>query len=207
MTLLNVPREIVADPSHAWYIRDIELWELRESFSCWRTPIFEKSNPYEPNDPRRKNWVEEHHDFSHLGDASREPLYGQDELDQYRRLLVGLLHLPLSEAEQRIDQLVIGCDKALRVLLVALSPNLQRFVFVQYDDWASRNSSSPHPLNLLCSSITRISQTIPKGVQWPCFSRLEVVHVGAASDLRYSHEVFNPGPSEIAPLFLLPDCI
>ena len=120
MTLLNVLREIVADPSHAWYIRDIELWELRESFSCWRTPIFEKSNPYEPNDPRRKNWVEEHHDFRHLGDASRKPLYGQDELDQYRRLLVGLLHLPLSEAEQRIDQLVIGCDKALRVLLVAL---------------------------------------------------------------------------------------
>ncbi len=204
MTVLDTIRNMIANPKLAWYIRNLEFWDLREKFSHWRTPEFVHGCPYDLGTPEALNWLEKHHDYRHLGEPEHGPLYSVDELDSLRALLSSVLCLPDDEVEHWSDQLTLGSDEPLRALLMDLPSNLSRTVFVQYDSWGSDEVPSNHPLTLLCASLRHLHKAFGSGPNWPCFRSLRSVTVGACTDLRHPHHAYYPSSRSVGPLFMLP---
>ena len=201
LIVLENLREIIAEPNLAWHIRELEFWVQRKDFSDWRSTIFYHTNPYDFDDPEFLNWPEAYQDHRYLGDEGRDPLYTQDELDYYRSLLSELLQLDEPDTAHWLNRLATGSDEPLKAILIALSPNLRRLVFLQYN---LDGPGATDPLGLLSLAIRQINKSVLTGIEWPCFTALHTVVVGAYTELRHPHDCYTAKPQDVAPLFLLP---
>ena len=196
MTIPLLLRTSLAQPEILWYLRSLDIWELREKFQQWKSPVFLMGNPHQhlPFDsPEYLNWPEEHYDCSHI-DAT---LYTDEELKRYRTMLSDLLCIKDLLVDKWMRRLQSGSDEVLKVLLMALSPRLNKVTFVEY---ASGEKS--HPFRLLTSTLRALAP-LPC-LQWPYFQNIKTVFVGQFTELRHTHDAYYPHSRVIAPLFLLP---
>ncbi|KAM0801140.1 hypothetical protein BDR22DRAFT_211074 [Usnea florida] len=193
MTIPLLLRTSLAQPEILWYLRSLDIWELREKFQEWKSPIFYDGNPHDRDSPEFLNWPEEHYDCSHI-DAT---LYTDEELKRYRTMLSDSLCIKDLLVDKWMRRLQSGSDEVLKVLLMALSPRLNKVTFVEY---ASEEKN--HPLRLL-TSMLRALAPLPC-LQWPCFQNIKTVIVGQYTELRHPNDAYYPHSSVIAPLFLLP---
>lgn len=58
--------------------------------------------------------------------------YNDEELEHFRSILSGLLRLKQSLIDNWMDRLQFGNDKPLKVLLMAISPRLNKATFINY---------------------------------------------------------------------------
>ena len=208
MTIPSLLRSSLSQPEILWYLRSLDIWELREKFQEWKSPIFTDVNPYADSNwgsPEFLNWPEEHHDCSHV-DAS---LYTDEQLKRYRSILSDLLCIKDPLVDKWMQRLQCGSDEILKVLLIALSPRLNKVTFIQHNDhvtffengnwqWKQRG----HPFRLLASTLRALAP-LPC-LQWPCFQNIKTVFVGQSTELRHPHDTYSPHSRAMAPLFLLP---
>ena len=187
ITIPSLLRSSLSEPEILCYSRSLEIWDLRESFEEWKSPIFD----WDPSD-----WSEESHDYSHLDNT----FYSDEELQSYRSLLSNLLHLKEPLVNKWMERLRSGSEEPQKMLLMAMSPRLNKAVFVEYDSWQLENKS--HPYRMLGSALRALAPF--PSFQWPCFQNLKTVVVGQYSELRHPHDAFYPHSRVIAPLFLLP---
>lgn len=200
ITIPSLLRSSLSDPENLWYVRSLDLWELRENFQEWKSPIFLQGNPraelYDWDSEDFLDWPEKHHDYSHLDTT----FYTDEELERYRGIFVNFLHLREPLVEKWMGRLRSGSDEPQKVLLMAMSPRLNKATFVEYDSWQSVIRS--HPFRLLASTLRALAP-LPSP-QWPCFQNVKTVFVGQYTELRHPHDAFYPHSRVIAPLFLLP---
>lgn len=196
ITIPSLLRTSLSEPEICWYVRSLDVWDLRESFGKWKSPFFAKGNPYYGEGEKYLNWPEKHHDYSHLDTT----FYNDEELERFRSILSGLLRLKQSLVDKWMDRLQSGSDEPLKVLLMAMSPRLNKATFINYDRRQSR--AVGHPLRMLSSTLRALAPLRP--LQWPCFQNLKTVYVGHYTELRHHLGTFCTHPSVIAPLFLLP---
>ena len=45
MTVPSLMRESMRDDTDLWFVRSFELWDLRDTFDHWKSPIFTEHNP------------------------------------------------------------------------------------------------------------------------------------------------------------------
>lgn len=186
ITIPSLLRSSLSEPEILWYPRSLDIWDLRESFEEWKSPVF---NHY-------SDWSEESHDYSHLNTT----FYSDEELQCYRSLLSNLLHLKEPLVNKWMERLQSGNDEPQKVLLMAMSPRLNKAIFVEYDSWQSGDRS--HPFRMLGSALRALAP-LPSPL-WPCFQNLKTVVVGHYTELRHPHDAFYPHSRVIAPMFLLP---
>ena len=199
MTIPLLLRSSISQPGILWYLRSLDIWELREKFEEWKSPIFADANPHAESDwgsSEFLNWLEEHHDFSHI-DAT---LYTGEELKRYRSMLSDLLCIKDPLVDKWMQRLQSGSDEILKVLLMALSPRLSKVTFVEYDTWPSEQKS--HSFRLVASTLRALAP-LPC-LQWPCFQSIKTVFVGQLTELGEPQNAYYPHSRVIAPLFLLP---
>ena len=193
-------RSSLSHPEILWYVQSLDVWELREKFEEWKSPIFIQGNPLAEfddwNSDEFLDWPEKHHDYSHLDTT----FYNDEELDHYSERLSKFLHLKDSVVKKWMLRLRSGSDELHKVLLMALSPRLKRVTFVEYDSWQTVLKS--HPLRLLSSTLRALAP-LPSP-QWLCFQNLKIVTVGLDTELRHPHDAYYPHSRVVAPLFLLP---
>jgi hypothetical protein len=140
------------------------------------------------------------HDYPHL-DAT---FFRQEELQQYRELMRDTLHLSEATVEKWMQRLEQGFDEPLKVLLMALCPELTTVRFAAYDTWNRPSAPRHHPLRLLGATLRALQSALPAS-EWPCFQSLRTVAVGVSSDLRHPHDAYYPHSRSVAPLLLLPN--
>ena len=198
---INVPsvlRSIISEPSLAWYIRHLEIWELRQNFSMWTSSTFVTGNRFFDEENFR-DWPEKHYNYSHL-DLS---YYDEDELQQIRNHLLHTLHLSDARVQLWMTRLESGCDEPLKVLLMALSSRLNKVTFVQYSSGRTLWIPDEHPLRLLSTSLRGFA--LHPELQWPCFQSLTEVTVGYQHNLRHpTRDNYYPTSHTVAPLLMLP---
>ena len=129
------------------------------------------------------------------------PLYTQEELEHYRSLLSELLRLNEADTPYWLSRLATGSDEPLKAILLALSPNLSRLVFLQY---SLDGPGATDPIGLLSLAIRQMHKSVLNGIDWPSFTSLHTVVVGAYTDLRHQQDCCTTQPKDVAPLFLLP---
>ena len=186
----------LSEPGILWYIRSLDIWDLREKFEEWKSPDFTWSNPHDLHSDEYLDWPEKHHDYSHL-DSS---FYIDQEIKRYTRIMSDLLRLKQPLLDKWMDRLLRGSDEPLKVLLMAMSPKLTKVTFVEYDSRRLRDRS--HPFRMLSSTLRGLAP-LP-APSWACFQSLKIVKVGIHTRLRKSEDGFYPHSSVVAPLFLLP---
>lgn len=200
ITIPSLLRSSLSEPEVLWYVRSLDIWDLRESFEEWKSPSFVEMNPgADPDDwdsEESLNWLEKQHDYSHLDIT----FYTDEEFGRYRNMLCEVLHLKEPLVDKWMERLQSGSDEPLKVLLMAMSPTLAKATFVQYDSWQSGERS--HPFRLLSSTLRALAP-LPSP-QWPCFQNLKSIIVGHYTELRHPHDAYYPPSRVIAPLFLLP---
>ena len=207
MTIPSLVRSSLSQPGILWYLRSLDIWELREKFQEWKSPIFFGGNPHAPDWDCLEflDWPEKHYDCSYI-DAT---LYTDEELKRYRSILSDFLCIKDYLVDKWMQRLQSGSDEILKVLLMALSPRLNKVTFVQhknyvtfteYGNWKWRQRS--HPFRLLTSSLRALAP-LPC-LQWPCFQNIKTAVVGQFTELRHPHDTYSPHSRVIAPLFLLP---
>ena len=183
ITIPLLLRSSLSEPEILWYIRSLEIWSLREGFKEWKSPNF--------------NYVsEKHHDHSHLDIT----FYTDEELERYRSIFSNMLYLKEPLLDKWMERLRSGSDEPQKVLLMAMSPRLNKATFVEYDSGQSEERS--HPFRLLASTLRALAP-LPSP-QWPCFQNLKRVFVGCFTKLRHPQDGCYPHSRVIAPLFLLP---
>lgn len=189
MTIPLLLRGSLSEPEMLWYIRSLDIWYLREKFKEW----------WSPNWHRWELVLKKRHDYSHLDTT----FYTDEELERYRCKLSNLLHLKEALVDKWMERLQSGSDEPQKVLLMAMSPKLNKAVFVEYDSWRSEDRSPrSHPFRMLASTLRALAP-LPSP-QWPCFQALKRVFVGYCNDSMHPHDVYYPHPRAIAPLLLLP---
>ena len=199
MTIPLLSRSSLSQPGILWYLRSLDIWELREKFQEWKSPSFLVGNPNQMLDwdsPEYLNWPEEHYDCSHI-DAT---FYTGEELKRYRSILSDLLCIKDPLVDKWMQRLQSGSDEILKVLLMALSPRLNKVTFVEDDTWGSVQKN--HQYRLLASTLRALAP-LPR-LQWPCFQNIKTVFVGQLTELRHPRDAYYPHSRVIAPLFLLP---
>ena len=205
MTIPLLLRSSLSQPGVLWYLRSLDIWELREKFQEWKSPMFYGNLPFGSDSPEYLNWPEEHYDCSHV-DAT---LYTDEELKRYRSMLSDLLCIKDPLVDKWMQRLQSGSDEILKVLLMALSPRLNKVTFVQHNDhltfieygrWEWKQRS--HPFRLLASTLRALAP-LPCP-QWRCFQGIKTASVGQFTELRHPHDTFLSHSRVIAPLFLLP---
>lgn len=199
ITVPSLLRDSLSEPEILWYVRSLDIWDLRENFEEWMSPTFVEGNPHveldDWNSKESLTWPGEYHDHSHLDTT----FYTDEELERYRTMLSKMLHLREPLVDKWMERLRSGSDEPQKVLLMAMSPRLTQATFVEYDSWQAGEKS--HPFRLLASSLRALAP-LPCP-EWPCFQNLKTVFVGDVT-LRHSHDPYYPHSRVIAPLFLLP---
>lgn len=186
----------LSEPGILWYIRSLDIWDLREKFEEWKSPFFIESNPHDLQSDEALDWPEKRHDYSHL-DSS---FYIDQEIKRYARIMSDMLRLKQPLLDKWMDRLLRGSDEPLKMLLMAMSPKLTKVTFVEYD--SRRLGDRSHPFRMLSSTLRGL---VPlPAPRWPCFQSLKIVNVGIHTELRNPQDGFYPHSSVIAPLLLLP---
>ena len=196
ITIPSLLQRSLSEPGILWYIRSLDIWDLREKFEEWKSPIFTGSNPHDWGSDEFLDWPEKRHDYSHLDDS----FYEGQVIKRYASIMSDFLRLKQPMVDEWMDRLLCGSDEPLKVLLMAMSPKLTKVTFVEYDSWQSRHRS--HPLRMLSSTLRALVPLPPP--RWSCFQHLKIVYVGFHTKLRSPRNGFYLHPSFIAPLFLLP---
>ena len=196
ITIPSLLRRGLYEPQILWYIRSLDIWDLREKFGEWKSPVFTESNPHDLESDEYLDWPEKRHDYSHL-DVS---FYEYQVFQRYDSIMSDLLRLKEPLVYTWMDRLLCGSDEPLKVLLMAMSPKLTKVTFVEYD--SRRSGDRSHPLRMLSSTLRVLAPLSPP--RWPCFQSLKIVNVGIHTELRNPQDGFYPHSSVIAPLFLLP---
>ena len=202
ITIPSLLREGYSKPETLWYIRSLDIWDLRETFEQWKSPHFTKGNRFDEDSEQSLDWPEKHHDYSHLDTT----FYNDKELEHYYTILSEKLHLRKPLVDEWIALLRSGSDEPLKLLLMALSPKLTKVTFVEYRR-SLRTVKEDHPLRWLVSTLRALAP-LPNP-KWPCFQNLKIVYVGYYTELRNYHGLggqgsFFPRCSAVAPLLLLP---
>ena len=196
ITIPSLLRRSLYEPEILWYIRSLDIWDLREKFEEWKSPVFTEGNPYDLESDESLDWPEKRHDYSHL-DTS---FYEVPVFKRYADIMSAFLRLKEPLVYKWMDRLLCGSDEPLKVLLMAMSSKLTKVTFVEYDSWQSGARS--HPFRMLSSTLRALAPLSP--LRWPCFQNLKIVHAGLHTKLRNPDDSFYPHSSVIAPLFLLP---
>ena len=196
ITIPSLLQRSLSEPGILWYIRSLDIWDLRENFEEWKSPVFTESNPHDLESDESLDWPEKRHDYSHL-DSS---FYKYQDFKRYASIMSDVLHLKQPLVDKWMDRLLCGSDEPLKVLLMAMSPKLTKVTFVEYDSWQSGDRS--HPFRMLSSTLRALVPLPPP--RWPCFQSLKIVNAGIHTKLRNLSDAFYPHSSVIAPLFLLP---
>ena len=183
ITIPSLLRKSLSEPDILWYPQSLDVWDLRENYGEWKSPTFHHF----------PDWSEESHDYSHLDIM----FYTDEELQRYRSLISNLLHLKEPLLNKWMERLHSGSDEPHKVLLMAMSPKLNKAKFVEY-----LSEGRGHPFRMLGSALRALAPF--PSPQWPCFQNLKTVVVGQYTELRHPHDAFYPHSRVIAPLFLLP---
>lgn len=195
ITIPSLLRRGLSEPGILWYIRSLDIWDLREKFEEWKSPNL-KSNCHGVELDESLNWPEKLHDYSCLDKS----FYKDQEIKRYTSIMSDLLHLKQPLVYKWMNRLLSGSDEPLKVLLMAMSPKLTKVTFVEYGDWQFGDRS--HPLRMLSSTL-RALVPLP-APRWPFFQSLKIVNVGIHTQFRGPQDSFYLHSSDIAPLFLLP---
>ena len=134
ITIPSLLQRSLSEPGTSWYIRSLDIWDLREKFEEWKSPVFTESNPHDLESDESLDWPEKRHDYSHL-DSS---FYKDQETKRYASIMSDLLRLKQPLVDKWMDRLLCGSDEPLKVLLMAMSPKLTKVTFVEYDSWPIR---------------------------------------------------------------------
>lgn len=133
---LTVPatlRHVVLDPFVAWYIRECEVWESRQSWNDWRgwKPEERRCDDYMPGPEREEALAEVNRNrgYGYL-DSS---FYSKYEFSHYQRLLTEVLHIDAKRARYWIKRIQSGFDEPLEAILFALCPRLTKITVMRYD--------------------------------------------------------------------------
>ena len=196
ITIPSLLQRSLSEPGVLWYVRSLDIWDLREEFEEWKSPVFIESNPHDLESDESLDWPEKRHDYSHLDDS----FYDDQVIKRYASIMSDLLRLKPPMVDKWMDRLLCGSDEPLKVLLMAMSPKLTKVTFVEYDSWQSGNRT--HPLRMLSSTLRALVPLPPP--RWSCFQNLKIVYVAFQTKLRRRRDGFYLHPSFIAPLFLLP---
>ena len=198
ITIPLLMRESLSEPGILWYVRSLDIWDLREKFEEWKSPRFCEGNPVDDRDCEEfLDWPEKHHDYSHLDTT----FYTDEELERYRSMFSKLLHLKEPLVDKWMQRLRSGSDEPSKVLLMATSPRLNKVTFVEPSS-SELGDLWSHPFRMLASTLRALAP-LPSP-QWPCFQKLKIVFVGEYTDLRSSRDGFSAHERLIAPLLLLP---
>ncbi len=202
ITIPSLLRGILSAPETLWYVRSFDIWDLRAKFEEWKSIHFTEMNPYPWESEESLNWPEKHYDYSHL-DVT---FYSHEELERYRSILSTLLNLNELLVDEWMERLRSGSDEPLKVLLMAMSPELTKATFIGYDRWRSsdgwQSRRENDPFTMLASTLRALAP-LPSP-RWRCFQNLRIVHVGQSTGLRAISDTFCPRPEVIAPILLLP---
>lgn len=187
ITIPSLLRNSVSEPDILWYVRSFDIWDVREKFEEWESPRIYL--PYENKGP------EKHHDSSHLDST----FYTDEELERYRGILSEMLRFKQPLVNEWMERLRSGSDEPLKVLLMAMSPELKKTTIVCWNQFDGEQRS--RPFRMLASTLRALAP-LPSP-QWPCFQNLKTVFVGHYTPLTSMDEYYHPY-HVIAPLFLLP---
>ena len=66
ITIPSLLRSTLSEPEILWHVRSLDVWDLREKFEEWKSPVFTERNPYDWETEEFLKWPEKHHDYSHL---------------------------------------------------------------------------------------------------------------------------------------------
>lgn len=195
ITIPSLLQTNLSEPEILWYVRSLDVWESREKFVNWKSPVLLVRNPFYRGEITEKylNWPENHHEYSHLDNT----FYNDEELERFHSILSGLLRLKHSLVDKWMDRLQSGSDEPLKVLLMAISPRLSKVTFINY----GHPRLEGHPLRMLSSTLRALAPLRP--LEWPCFQNLKTVYVGHRTELRDTHRTFTHS-GIVAPFFLLP---
>ena len=107
ITIPSLLRSTVSEPEILWYVRSLDVWDLREKFEEWKCQVFTERNPYDWETEEFLNWPEKHHDYSHLDTT----FYNDEELWRYRSILSELLRLEEHLVDKWMNRLRAGSDE------------------------------------------------------------------------------------------------
>ena len=151
ITIPSLLRSGLFEPEILWYVRSLDIWDLRENFEEWKSSRLSNMNPiWVCESDEFLSWPEKHHDYSHLDTT----FYADEELERYRNIPSDLLHLKGPLVDRWMERLRTGSDESPKVLLMAMSPRLKKAAFVEYDCWQSGRKT--HPFRLLASTLRRL---------------------------------------------------
>ena len=151
ITIPSVLRSSLSEPEILWYIRSLDIWDLRENFQEWKSPQFIPRNPYDRGTEQFLNWPEKYLDYSHLDTT----FYNDEELERYGNILSELLRLEVPSVDKWMDRLRSGSDEPLKVLLIAMSPMLTKATFVEY--YSGLKQERSHPFRLLSTTLRALA--------------------------------------------------
>jgi hypothetical protein len=177
------------EPSDSFYIREFEIYEPSRAFTGGMYPHGRVSQH-----PTHETFPDDILTFE------------DGELQSYRNACQRLLKLPDADVQSWIREIVQGCDKAVKTILMALLPKLETLTFVQHvvmitGPRPSRNSNQS--LQFLVSALRQLS-SLPRS-DWSCFQSLRSVTLGVNS--RPYHGEFHYTVRDAAPLLLLPNLV
>ena len=196
ITIPSLLRDAAFDPEVLCYVRSLDFWRQRETFGQWKSPQFNKRNPYHKKTEKSRNWPGKHHDDSYLDGI----FYDDEELKRYRRIFSKFLHLEEPLVDKWMKALQSGSDEPLKLLLMVTSPMLTQLTIVKDDRWNSEGKR--YPFTILADVLQALAP-LPYP-EWLCFQHLKRVSFGYSTEPRYAEDDSFHNSTLIAPLFLLP---
>ncbi|KXT10883.1 hypothetical protein AC579_9856 [Pseudocercospora musae] len=198
---LNVPTLLdlaLENPEPLWHVRAFESWGLRPGWAKYRSWFHREW--------ARDGWAEDadwlDEDLSYP-DIS-EDFFSPEQYDAFRNILCKTLNLDHERTKFWMEKIREGWDEPLKGMLFALLPRLDRLNFMAYDSWQGEDFHDEHPLKFLCETIDAVK--VRPELAWPPgLQSLRMVSVCTSTTLRHPHDAYYAPPSEIAPLFRLPN--
>ena len=193
ITIPSLLRDSVSEPEITWYVRSLDIWDVRDKFEEWKSPRLWWN--WDSSIHEFLDWPEKHQDYSHLDIT----FYADEELERYRSMLSKLLRFKQPLVDKWMERLRSGSDEPLKVLLMAMSSRLKKATIVCWDsDYPNERS---RPFRMLASMLRALAP-LPSP-QWPYFQSLGMVFVGFYVPSTPVDDPIHPS-RVVAPLFLLP---
>ena len=137
------------DPEVIWHLRAFESWGSRPGFDKWKSYHLQ----HDITDEERERVLGPEEDFS----AQDSGYYTPEEMEQYRMIMLDVLHMAPNTVELWCQRIRQGWDEPIKGMLFALAPRLDRLNFIAY---VSHLSPGLSPTDLLYTATPENGPTI-----------------------------------------------
>lgn len=110
---LAIPH-IPDNPELVWYIRRIVIYHRRSTYRNWQ------------DDARGV----------HDDDLKYQGFHNYEKMERIQRIIDESPYLAKVDAEKWLKEISLGDDKALKMLLLSLTPNLESLVVTRHENWS-----------------------------------------------------------------------